>query len=44
MDGGIKEVVDGLLYGLVMGGTFGWLWPKGEWDEAMSCETMAVHQ
>jgi hypothetical protein len=24
----IKEVFDGLLYGLVMGGAFGWLWPK----------------
>lgn len=25
----IKEIVDGLIYGMVMGGTFGWLWPKG---------------
>jgi hypothetical protein len=25
----VKEVVDGLIYGMVMGGTFGWLWPKG---------------
>lgn len=24
----IKEVVDGLVYGLLMAGTFGWLWPK----------------
>lgn len=24
----IKESADGLLYGLVMGGTFGWLWPN----------------
>lgn len=24
----IKEVFDGLLYGMVMGGAFGWLWPK----------------
>jgi hypothetical protein len=23
----IKNVVDGLLYGLLTGGTFGWLWP-----------------
>jgi hypothetical protein len=23
----IKEVFDGLLYGLVTGGAFGWLWP-----------------
>jgi hypothetical protein len=23
-----KEAFDGLLYGLVMGGTFGWLWPR----------------
>lgn len=23
-----KEVVDGLIYGCVMAGTFGWLWPK----------------
>jgi len=23
----IKEVVDGLVYGLLTGGTFGWLWP-----------------
>jgi hypothetical protein len=23
-----KEVFDGLLYGLVTGGTFGWLWPR----------------
>lgn len=24
----IKTIVDGILYGLLMGGTFGWLWPK----------------
>lgn len=24
----IKEVVDGLIYGLLVAGTFGWLWPK----------------
>ncbi len=24
----IKEVVDGLVYGLLVAGTFGWLWPK----------------
>jgi hypothetical protein len=24
----IKEVVDGLIYGLLTGGTFGWLWPR----------------
>jgi hypothetical protein len=24
----IKEVFDGLLYGLVTAGTFGWLWPR----------------
>jgi hypothetical protein len=24
----IKEVIDGLLYGLVTAGTFGWLWPR----------------
>ena len=24
----IKEVIDGLIYGLLTGGTFGWLWPK----------------
>lgn len=23
-----KDVADGLIYGLVMGGTFGWLWPN----------------
>lgn len=23
-----KEVIDGLLYGLLAAGTFGWLWPK----------------
>jgi hypothetical protein len=23
-----KEAFDGLLYGLVTGGTFGWLWPR----------------
>ena len=23
-----KYVVDGIVYGLVTGGTFGWLWPK----------------
>ena len=24
----IKEVIDGLIYGLLTAGTFGWLWPK----------------
>ncbi|MBK8726377.1 MAG: hypothetical protein IPL96_10145 [Holophagaceae bacterium] len=24
----LKSVIDGLIYGLLMGGTFGWLWPK----------------
>jgi hypothetical protein len=24
----IKEAVDGLVYGLLTGGTFGWLWPR----------------
>jgi hypothetical protein len=24
----LKQVVDGLIYGLLMGGTFGWLWPR----------------
>ena len=24
-----KFVIDGVIYGLVTGGTFGWLWPKG---------------
>ncbi len=24
----IKEVIDGLIYGLMMGGAFGWLWPR----------------
>lgn len=24
----IKEVIDGLIYGLLVGGTFGWLWPR----------------
>jgi hypothetical protein len=24
----LKEVVDGLIYALLMAGTFGWLWPK----------------
>jgi len=24
----LKHVLDGLLYGLLTGGTFGWLWPK----------------
>ena len=23
-----KELVDGLVYGLVTAGTFGWLWPN----------------
>ena len=23
-----KEMIDGLIYGLLMGGTFGWLWPR----------------
>jgi hypothetical protein len=24
----IKELIDGLIYGLLMGGVFGWLWPR----------------
>ncbi len=24
----IKEVIDGLIYGLLIAGTFGWLWPR----------------
>jgi hypothetical protein len=24
----VKSVVDGVVYGLLMGGTFGWLWPR----------------
>jgi hypothetical protein len=24
----IKEAIDGLIYGLLTGGTFGWLWPR----------------
>jgi len=24
----LKEVIDGLIYGLLTAGTFGWLWPK----------------
>ena len=24
-----KDMFDGLIYGLVTGGTFGWLWPRG---------------
>lgn len=24
----IKQVIDGLVYGLLVAGTFGWLWPK----------------
>jgi hypothetical protein len=24
----LKEMFDGLLYGLVTAGTFGWLWPR----------------
>jgi hypothetical protein len=24
----VRNVIDGLVYGLVTGGTFGWLWPK----------------
>src|SRR5262249_32530667 len=24
----VKEVIDGLVYGLLTGGTFGWLWPR----------------
>ena len=24
----LKDVIDGLLYGLLMGGVFGWLWPR----------------
>jgi len=24
----LKEAVDGLIYGLLMAGTFGWLWPR----------------
>ncbi len=23
-----KEIIDGLIYGLLTGGTFGWLWPR----------------
>jgi hypothetical protein len=26
--GTIKEVIDGLIYGLLTAGTFGWLWPR----------------
>jgi len=24
----LKEAIDGLIYALLMAGTFGWLWPK----------------
>jgi len=24
----VKEVIDGLIYGLLTAGTFGWLWAK----------------
>jgi hypothetical protein len=24
----IKEVIDGLIYGLLVAGTFGWRWPR----------------
>jgi len=24
----IKEVIDGLIYGSLTAGTFGWLWPR----------------
>lgn len=24
----IKDIIDGIIYGLLMAGTFGWLWPK----------------
>jgi hypothetical protein len=24
----IREVIDGLVYGLLTAGTFGWLWPR----------------
>jgi hypothetical protein len=24
----IKEVIDGLVYGMLTAGTFGWLWPR----------------
>jgi hypothetical protein len=24
----VKNVVDGLVYGLLTGGVFGWLWPR----------------
>ena len=24
----VKHVIDGILYGLLIGGTFGWLWPR----------------
>lgn len=24
----VKDLIDGLIYGCVMAGTFGWLWPK----------------
>lgn len=26
--GALKEVIDGLIYGLLTAGTFGWLWPR----------------
>jgi hypothetical protein len=24
----VKDIIDGIIYGLLMAGTFGWLWPK----------------
>jgi hypothetical protein len=24
----IKELIDGLIYGMMTAGAFGWLWPK----------------
>jgi hypothetical protein len=24
----LKEVIDGLVFGLLTAGTFGWLWPR----------------
>ena len=24
----VKNTIDGLIYGLLTGGTFGWLWPN----------------
>lgn len=34
----LKEVVDGLVYGLLTAGTFGWLWPrKGVSEKSRGC-------